>query len=128
MPKIKRGSIYYANLSPAIGSEEHGIRPVLIVQNNVGNYFSSTVIILPITTKKGKLPTHIKIPKDKYIKKNSTALCEQIRVIDKRRLKQFICKLSYQKMKEIDLAISLALNLKLNSKSGMRNVVTQKGE
>ena len=110
---IKRGDVYYANLNPRKGSEEGGIRPIVVVQNNVGNYFSKTIIPIPITTKKGKLPTHIKIPKGNNIEYDSTALSEQIRVLDKSRLRKYVCKLSKEKMKEIDSKLLLALGLKI---------------
>ena len=111
--KMRRGDVYYANLNPRKGSEEGGIRPIVVVQNNVGNYFSKTIIAIPITTKKGKLPTHIKIPKGNNIEYDSTALSEQIRVLDKSRLRKYVCKLSKEKMKEIDSKLLLALGLKI---------------
>lgn len=65
--RISRGSIYYADLNPSTGSEEEGIRPVLVIQNNIGNFFNKTIIAIPLSTKKGKLPTHVKIPKTKIV-------------------------------------------------------------
>lgn len=108
---MKRGDIYYANLNPVKGSEEGGIRPVIIIQNNIGNFFSSTIIAIPISTKKGRLPTHIKIPKCGKLECDSVCLCEQIRVLDKTRLKNYVCKLSKDKMKEVDSSLLLALGL-----------------
>ena len=91
---IRRGDIYYADLSPVVGSEQGGIRPVLVIQNNVGNRHSPTVICAAITSKmnKAKLPTHIEIStRDYKIVKNSVILLEQIRTIDKQRLKEYVC-------------------------------------
>ena len=91
---IRRGDIYYADLSPVVGSEQGGIRPVLIIQNDVGNRHSPTVICAAITSKmnKAKLPTHIEIStRDYQIVKNSVILLEQIRTIDKKRLREFVC-------------------------------------
>ncbi len=90
---VKRGDIYYADLSPVVGSEQGGIRPVLVVQNDVGNKYSPTVIVAAITSKinKAKMPTHIEIEGDKHgLTKDSVILAEQIRTIDKRRLKERI--------------------------------------
>ncbi|MDO5002739.1 MAG: type II toxin-antitoxin system PemK/MazF family toxin [bacterium] len=113
---IRRGDIYYANLDEVKGSEQGGIRPVLIIQNNIGNYFSSTVIIAPISTKQAKLPTHVKIKPSNIIKKNSIVLLEQTRVIDKCRLKSFLGKLSLEEMQQIDNSINIALGIKGRSK------------
>ena len=91
---VRRGDIYYADLSPVVGSEQGGIRPVLIIQNDVGNRHSPTVICAAITSKmnKAKLPTHIEIStRDYNIVKNSVILLEQIRTIDKQRLKEYVC-------------------------------------
>ena len=91
---IRRGDIYYADLSPVVGSEQGGIRPVLVIQNNVGNRHSPTIICAAITSKmnKAKLPTHIELSAQDYkIVKNSVILLEQIRTIDKQRLKEFVC-------------------------------------
>lgn len=110
---LKRGEIYYADLSPVVGSEQGGLRPVLIVQNDVGNKFSPTVIVCAITSQleKAKLPTHIWLGNDYGLVKNSVALMEQIRTIDKRRLKEKIGEIDYKKMNEIDCAISISLGL-----------------
>ena len=88
---IRRGDIYYADLSPVVGSEQGGVRPVLVIQYDIGNKYSPTVIVAAITSQinKAKLPTHIEIPGEKYgLSKNSVVLLEQIRTIDKRRLKE----------------------------------------
>lgn len=109
---VKRGEIYMADLSPVVGSEQGGIRPVLIIQNNVGNRYSPTVIVSAITSKlgKAKLPTHIDLPSEKYhLPKDSVALLEQIRTLDKRRLKEKITCLEESKMKEINRAILISL-------------------
>lgn len=97
---IKRGDIYYADLSPVVGSEQGGIRPVLIIQNDVGNRHSPTVICAAITSRmnKAKLPTHIEISAQQYqIVKNSVILLEQIRTIDKKRLREFVCHVEDRK-------------------------------
>ena len=109
---VKRGEIYMADLSPVVGSEQGGVRPVLIIQNNVGNRYSPTVIVSAITSKlgKAKLPTHIDLPSEKYhLPKDSVALLEQIRTFDKRRLKEKITCLEESKMKEINRAILISL-------------------
>ena len=88
---VKRGELYYADLSPVVGSEQGGVRPVLIVQNDVGNKYSPTIIAAAVTSKinKAKLPTHIELPKSAYgLVKDSVILLEQIRTLDKRRLKE----------------------------------------
>lgn len=111
---IRRGDIYYADLSPVVGSEQGGIRPVLIIQNNVGNRHSPTVICAAITSKmnKAKLPTHIEIStRDYKIVKNSVILLEQIRTIDKQRLKEYVCHIDGDMMKKIDQAIRVSLEL-----------------
>ena len=112
--KVKRGEIYYADLSPVIGSEQGGIRPVLIVQNDTGNKHSPTVIVVAITSKmnKAKLPTHIELSSKKYgIVKDSVILLEQIRTIDKSRLKEKVCHLDEDVIKRIDKALSISLSL-----------------
>ena len=111
---IKRGDIYYADLSPVVGSEQGGIRPVLIIQNDVGNKHSPTVICAAITSRmnKAKLPTHIEISAQKYnIIKNSVILLEQIRTIDKQRLKEFVCHVDNSMMKNVNDAIRISPEL-----------------
>ena len=111
---IKRGDIYYADLSPVVGSEQGGIRPVLIIQNNIGNRHSPTIICAAITSKmnKAKLPTHIEICTNDYnIMKNSVILLEQIRTIDKKRLREYVCHIDQERMKKIDQAIRISLDL-----------------
>ena len=110
--QIRRGEIYYADLSPVVGSEQGGVRPVLIIQNDVGNKYSPTVIVSAITSQlgKAKLPTHIELPADKYnLPKNSVALLEQIRTLDKRRLQEKVTTLSPEKMREVNKALLISL-------------------
>lgn len=109
---IKRGDIYYADLSPVVGSEQGGIRPVLVIQNDIGNKYSPTVIVCAITSQltKAKLPTHIELAGDKYnLSKDSVCLLEQIRTLDKRRLQEKISYIDEQKQKEINRAILISL-------------------
>lgn len=109
---IQRGDIYYADLSPVIGSEQGGIRPVLIVQNDTGNKHSPTVIAVAITAQinKAKLPTHIEIDAEKYgLVKDSVILCEQIRTIDKRRLRSRIGKADKALMRKVSASLSLSM-------------------
>lgn len=111
---IKRGDIYYADLRPVIGSEQGGIRPVLVVQNDIGNKHSPTVIIAAITSKmnKAKLPTHIEIDSSQYdIVKDSVILLEQLRTIDKKRLKDKVCHLDGEILKKVNEALLISLEL-----------------
>lgn len=111
---VKRGEIYYADLSPVVGSEQGGIRPVLIVQNDVGNKFSPTVIAAAITSQKDKsrLPTHISLSAEHCgLSRDSVVLLEQIRTIDKRRLKERMGKLDMQSMYDVDRALSVSFGL-----------------
>ena len=112
--QIKRGDIFYADLSPVIGSEQGGVRPVMIIQNDVGNRHSPTVICAAITSKmnKAKLPTHVEIDASKYhLVKNSVVLLEQVRTIDKQRLKDFICHVDNKLMSQIENALRVSLEL-----------------
>lgn len=110
---VKRGDIYYADLSPVIGSEQGGIRPVLIVQNDVGNKYSPTVIAAAITSQTGKtrLPTHIEVLASAGLAKDSVILLEQIRTIDKRRLKEKMGHLDENVMLQVNEAISISFGL-----------------
>ena len=111
---IRRGDIYYADLSPVIGSEQGGLRPVLIVQNDVGNKHSPTVIAAAITSKMGKtkLPTHIDIPgADAGLAKDSVVLLEQVRTIDKKRLKEKMGHLDEPTMNSVNSAIQVSFGL-----------------
>jgi mRNA interferase MazF len=112
--QVKRGDIFYADLSPVIGSEQGGVRPVLIVQNDVGNRYSPTVICAAITSQinKAKLPTHIEINCQQYtLVKDSVILLEQVRTIDKKRLREKICRLDETIMKKVDKALLISLGL-----------------
>ncbi|MDD3397792.1 MAG: type II toxin-antitoxin system PemK/MazF family toxin [Clostridia bacterium] len=112
MEEIKRGEIYYADLSPVVGSEQGGIRPIVVLQNDIGNKYSPTVIVAAITSQinKARIPTHIELSSINYsLPKDSVVLLEQIRTIDKTRLKQKISKLDNLKMKEINRAILISL-------------------
>ncbi len=111
---IRRGDIYYADLSPVVGSEQGGVRPVLIVQNDVGNKYSPTVIAAAITSQKTKtnLPTHIELTTDNTgLQKDSIVLLEQIRTIDKHRLKEKMGKLDEKSMDRVDEAITISFGL-----------------
>ena len=111
---VKRGELYYADLSPVIGSEQGGIRPVLVVQNDIGNKYSPTVIAAAITSKlnKAKLPTHIELSSKEYgLEKDSVVLLEQIRTIDKSRLKEKIGELSTAKMSQVNRAMLISLGV-----------------
>ncbi len=111
---VKRGDIFYADLSPVIGSEQGGVRPVLIIQNDIGNKHSPTIICAAITSQinKAKLPTHIEITTEQYpLVKDSVILLEQVRTIDKKRLKEKICHLDDQTMKRVNKALEISLGL-----------------
>lgn len=111
---VKRGDIYYADLSPVVGSEQGGLRPVLIIQNDVGNRYSPTVIAAAITSRlsKTKLPTHIDIHANRAgLSRDSIVLLEQLRTLDKRRLRERMGALDEESMREIDHAIAVSLGL-----------------
>ncbi|AOT71703.1 MULTISPECIES: type II toxin-antitoxin system PemK/MazF family toxin [Geosporobacter] len=111
---VKRGDIFYADLSPVIGSEQGGVRPVLIVQNDVGNKYSPTVIVAAITSQinKAKLPTHLEISATEYgLSKDSVVLLEQIRTIDKKRLREKLGHLDEEMMHKVDEALSISFGL-----------------
>ncbi len=111
---VKRGDIFYADLRPVIGSEQGGVRPVLIVQNDMGNRYSPTVICAAITSKmnKAKLPTHVALEADKYgIVKDSVILLEQVRTIDKSRLKEKVCHLEDEVIEQINMALKVSFAL-----------------
>jgi len=114
MMQVWRGEIFYADLSPVVGSEQGGVRPVLIIQNDVGNKYSPTVICAAITSQinKAKLPTHIEIDSaQSTLVKDSVILCEQIRTIDKKRLREKICRLDENIMRRVNRAINISLGL-----------------
>ncbi len=111
---VKRGDIYYADLSPVVGSEQGGLRPVLIIQNDVGNKYSPTVIAAAITSRMGKtkLPTHIDVYAERAgLARDSIVLLEQLRTLDKRRLRERLGHLDEEMMGEIDTAIAVSLGL-----------------
>ncbi len=111
---VKRGEVYFADLSPVVGSEQGGQRPVLVIQNDVGNRYSPTVIVAAITAKisKAKLPTHVEIHKeDVGLIKDSVVLLEQVRTIDKKRLIQKLGTLSPELMEQVDIALSISMGL-----------------
>lgn len=113
MKDIKRGEIYYADLSPIVGSEQGGVRPVLILQNDTGNHFSSTTIVAPITSvpKKKSQPTHILIDYD-FLESESVVLLEQLRTIDKQRLSDYLGQVSQKDMQKIELSMAISLGMK----------------
>ncbi len=111
---VKRGDIYYADLSPVVGSEQGGIRPVLVIQNDIGNKYSPTVIAAAITSQinKAKMPTHIELAaKDYGLNKDSVILLEQIRTIDKRRLREKIGRIDDGLMASVNNALSISFEL-----------------
>lgn len=119
---VRRGEIYYADLSPVVGSEQGGMRPVLIVQNDVGNRYSPTVIAAAITSQqnKARLPTHIEIEARTYgLSKNSVVLLEQMRTLDKRRLRERMGCLDERAMQRVDGAIAISLGLRADRDTTM---------
>jgi mRNA interferase MazF len=114
---IRRGDIYYANLDPVVGSEQGGTRPVLIIQNDVGNKYSPTLIVAAITTRTDKriLPTHVPLTEHLHgLRRDSVILLEQIRTLDRMRLEQRVGALSSETMKKIDLALIISVGLENN--------------
>ena len=112
--EIKRGDLYYADLSPVIGSEQVGVRPVIVIQNNIGTKYSPTIIVAAITSQinKAKLPTHIEISANEYgLSKDSVILLEQIRTIDKKRIREKIGCLDNNMMLKVDNGIQISLGL-----------------
>ena len=111
---IRRGDIFYADLSPVVGSEQGGVRPVLIIQNDIGNKYSPTVICAAVTSKmnKAKLPTHIELEAQRYnLMKNSVVLLEQIRTIDKKRLREKISHIDTELMVKVNEALKVSLSV-----------------
>ena len=110
---VKKGDLYFADLSPVVGSEQGGVRPVLVVQNNVGNKYSPTIIVAAITSQtKANLPTHVALEAaEGGLSKNSVVLLEQLRTIDKRRLKEHIGTLSEKQLPTVDRALSVSLGI-----------------
>ena len=115
---VKRGELYYADLSPVVGSEQGGVRPVLVVQNDIGNKYSP-VIAAAVTSKinKAKLPTHIELPSAYGLAKDSVILLEQIRTLDKRRLKERIGELPPEAMSRVNRAILISLGFSVDSRA-----------
>lgn len=118
MRTIRRGDIYYANLYPIIGCEQDGIRPVVVIQNEMANEYSPVVLIAPLTSRvdsKPKLGTHVYVDKNGKITHNSIILMEQIRVLDKSRLGSYICTLNKEKLQEIDKALICSFQIDIVS-------------
>ena len=115
---IKKGDLYFADLSPVMGSEQGGVRPVLVVQNDVGNKYSPTIIVAAITSRQNKadFPTHVAIEAEENgLTKNSVVLLEQLRTIDKRRLKERIGTIDRTRLPEVNEALSVSLGIDTNS-------------
>ena len=110
---IRRGDLFYADLNPVVGSEQGGIRPVLVIQNDVGNHFSPTVVAAAITSRKAKnsLPTHILLENVPGLAPTSLLLLEQLRTIDRKRLRGYIGRISKEKMLEIDAALAISIGI-----------------
>jgi mRNA interferase MazF len=111
---VKRGDIFYADLSPVVGSEQGGIRPVIIIQNDIGNKYSPTVIVAAITSQinKAKLPTHVEISSEEYgLNKDSVVLLEQIRTLDKKRLKEKIGHMTEHDIQKVEEALLISVGL-----------------
>jgi len=112
---IRRGDVYYADLSPVIGSEQGGVRPVLVLQNDIGNRYSPTVIVSAITSQieKAKLPIHVELDGERYgLERDSVILLEQIRTIDKRRLREKVTHLDEEIMQRVNEALMISLGLR----------------
>lgn len=113
MSTINKGDIYYASLDPIVGSEQNGTRPVVIIQNDIGNKYSPTVLVAPLTSKvksKHNLPTHVLV-KSEHIKHNSIVLLEQIRVLDKSRLISYVDTLTKEEIRKLDIGIIKSFNI-----------------
>lgn len=111
---VKRGDVFYADLNPVVGSEQGGVRPVLVVQNDIGNRHSPTTIVTAVTSriKRAKLPTHVELPASQgFLAFDSVVLLEQLRTIDKARLLQHICTLDSDTMRRVDRAAEISLGL-----------------
>ena len=114
---IRRGALFYADLDPVVGSEQGGTRPILILQNDVGNYFSPTVVAAAITSRRDKthLPTHVLLDHVPGLAPTSLLLLEQIRTVDRRRLRGYIGQISKEKMREVDNALSISLGIRTSA-------------
>lgn len=121
---IRRGDLFYADLNPVVGSEQGGIRPVLVIQNDVGNHFSPTVIAAAITSRKAKnsLPTHILLENVPGLAPTSLLLLEQLRTIDRKRLRGYIGRISKEKMLEVDAALAISIGIGYPNERRTHNV------
>lgn len=112
--QVRRGDIFYADLSPVVGSEQGGVRPVLVIQNDIGNRYSPTVIVAAVTSQidKGRLPTHVELKAGEHgLERDSVVLLEQVRTIDKRRLREKVAHLGEEVMRKVDDALRISLGL-----------------
>lgn len=121
---IRRGDLFYADLNPVLGSEQGGIRPVLVIQNDVGNHFSPTVVAAAITSRKAKnsLPTHILLENVPGLAPTSLLLLEQLRTIDRKRLRGYIGRISKEKMLEVDAALAISIGIGYPNERRTHNV------
>lgn len=121
---IQRGDLFYADLNPVVGSEQGGIRPVLVIQNDVGNHFSPTVVAAAITSRKAKnsLPTHILLENVPGLAPTSLLLLEQLRTIDRKRLRGYIGRISKEKMLEVDAALAISIGIGYPNERRTHNV------
>lgn len=121
---IRRGDLFYADLNPVVGSEQGGIRPVLVIQNDVGNHFSPTVVAAAITSRKAKnsLPTHILLENVPGLAPTSLLLLEQLRTIDRKRLRGYIERISKEKMLEVDAALAISIGIGYPNERRTHNV------
>ena len=121
---IRRGDLFYADLNPVVGSEQGGIRPVLVIQNDVGNHFSPTVVAAAITSRKAKnsLPTHILLENVPGLAPTSLLLLEQLRTIDRKRLRGYIWRISKEKMLEVDAALAISIGIGYPNERRTHNV------
>ena len=121
---IRRGDLFYADLNPVVGSEQGGIRPVLVIQNDVGNHFSPTVVAAAITNRKAKnsLPTHILLENVPGLAPTSLLLLEQLRTIDRKRLRGYIGRISKEKMLEVDAALAISIGIGYPNERRTHNV------
>ena len=121
---IRRGDLFYADLNPVVGSEQGGIRPALVIQNDVGNHFSPTVVAAAITSRKAKnsLPTHILLENVPGLAPTSLLLLEQLRTIDRKRLRGYIGRISKEKMLEVDAALAISIGIGYPNERRTHNV------
>lgn len=115
---IRRGDIYYARLDPTVGSEQAGVRPVLVMSNDVGNKYSPTIVIVPITSRglvKKRLPTHTQVRVPNMLKSGSIVLTEQIRAIDTKRLREYVGRLPNYMMRQVERALLVCVDIKMTS-------------